>query len=288
MRPKQWPKNALLFAGLLFTQDRAHPISDYLHALGAFFIFCVLSGLTYYSNDLLDINADQQHPTKRFRPIASGRLKAKTAKWMVALGLPILFFLTFRFFSLKFFLAAGCYLTGTLLYSFWLKHVVIVDVLLVAGLFVIRAAAGAFAIDVLTSEWLLLCTLFLALFLGIAKRRGELVALGEQTKTRKILAEYSLPLLDQMLSIIAAACIIAYSLYAFFSRSNIGLPRPYLMITIPCVIYGIFRYLFLMHQKGMGEAPESVLAEDRPMQLNLILWALLALLVLRLGPYLAR
>lgn len=290
MRPKQWVKNALLFSGILFTQDQSHPPSDWLKALGGVLIFCFLSGLTYYINDILDVDADKQHPKKRFRPIASGRLSLGLAKALALVGIPTLL-IAARFLEIdtpgiqgwKFCLAVSLYLIVTLLYSFVFKHKVIVDVLVLASLFVIRAAAGAFVINVPISEWLLLCTLLLALFLGLTKRRGELIALGEKTPTRAILAEYSLPMLEQMITIVAAACVMSYTLYTFFSRDHAHQNRPYLMATIPFVLYGIFRYLYLSHRKGMGEAPETALAEDRPMIVNILLWALVAVIALRIN-----
>lgn len=287
MRPKQWVKNTLLFSGILFTQDQNHPLSDFLKAGGGFFIFCFLSGLTYYINDLLDIEADKKHPKKRNRPIPSGKLPLITAKVLAMVGIPALL-IAARAIQYdvpgmqgwKFFLTTAVYLVITLLYSFFLKHIVIVDVLVLASLFVVRGAAGAFIINVPISEWLLLCTLQLALFLGLTKRRSELTALGEKTPTRVILAEYSLPMLEQMITIVAAACVMSYTLYTFFSHAQQN--RPYLMATIPFVLYGIFRYLYLSHKKGMGEAPETALAEDKPMIINILMWALVALIALRI------
>jgi 4-hydroxybenzoate polyprenyltransferase len=173
------------------------------------------------------------------------------------------------------------YFTVALLYSVHLKHVVLLDVMTLAAGFVLRAVAGAVAIRVPISEWLLLCTALLALFLGLAKRRGELAALGDSPATRRILADYSIPLLDQMITIVASACVMAYSLYTFYSKTGAG--RPYLMATIPFVIYGLFRYLYLSHRKGMGEAPETVLLEDRPLLINILLWVLTAVLVMLSG-----
>ncbi len=290
MRPKQWAKNLLLFAGLLFTQDQGHELKHWLKTFLGFLLFCFLSGLTYYINDLMDVKADRQHPKKRFRPIASGRLSVGGARLLAALGIPLLLVAARLIASdlsgwpaWKFFSTALLYLVITLLYSLVLKHIVIVDVLTLASLFVVRAVAGAFVINVPTSEWLLLCTMLLALFLGLSKRRGELVALGEGTPTRAILAEYSLPMLEQMITIVASACVMSYTLYTFFSKSQTGQSRPYLMATIPFVIYGLFRYLYLTHKKGMGEAPEAVLVEDRPLIVNILLWALVAVIALRIG-----
>jgi 4-hydroxybenzoate polyprenyltransferase len=287
MRPKQWAKNALLFAGLLFTQDQQHAPAHWVKAIAGFFLFCFLSGLTYYVNDLLDVEADRQHPKKCFRPIASGRLPVAVARLLAGLGIPVLL-VSARFLEYdlsgwpawKFFTTAALYLVVTLCYSFVLKHIVIVDVLVLASLFVIRAVAGAFVINVPISEWLLLCTLLLALFLGLSKRRGELVALGSASPTRAILKEYNLPMLEQMITIVASACVMSYTLYTFFSKS--GQSRPYLMATIPFVIYGLFRYLYLSHKKGMGEAPEAALVEDKALLINVLLWALVALIALRL------
>lgn len=282
LRPKQWTKNVLLFAGLLFTlgqpSDQWHNL---LRALTAFFLFCLLSGSTYLINDILDLEADRQHPKKRFRPIPAGKLSVASAWTFAVIGIVGTLIAAFSL-GVKFGFAALAYLTLTLLYSFVLKHVVLVDVLTLASLFVVRAAAGAFAIEVRVSEWLLMCTLLLALFLGLAKRRGELAAQGDRPSTRKILAEYSLAMLDQMITIVAATTIMAYTLYAFFSTNasgalgSEGVKRPYLMATIPFVIYGVFRYLYLTHKKGVGESPESALLEDRPLLVNVGLFVLVA------------
>ena len=252
-------------------------------ALSAFFLFCILSGSTYLINDILDIESDRQHPTKRFRPIPAGKLPVLSAWIFAVIGISGTLIAAFSL-NLKFGLAALTYLLLTLSYSFVLKHIVLVDVLTLASLFMVRAAAGAFAIGVRTSEWLLMCTLLLALFLGLAKRRGELAALGSKPATRKILSEYTLPMLDQMITIVAATTIMAYTLYAFLSTSSGnsgGLggfqnKRPWLMATIPFVLYGVFRYLYLSHKKGVGEAPEAALLEDRPLLINVGLFILVA------------
>ncbi len=284
LRPRQWTKNVLLFAGLLFTLNQ--PLDHTRHlvqSLLAFGLFCLLSGCTYLINDLLDIEADRRHPKKSLRPLASGRLSPNVA-WAVALvGIPIFLALGFLL-GVKFGLAVLCYLVLTLSYSFFLKRVVLVDVLTLAALFVIRAAAGAFAIGVSVSEWLLMCTLLLALFLGLSKRRGELAALGDAPPTRAILAEYSLPMLDQLITLIAATTVMAYTQYAFFSTGGVGTGRrPYLMATIPFVLYGIFRYLYLIHKKGGGETPEATLLEDRPMLLNVVLFIFVAAVAMTLS-----
>jgi 4-hydroxybenzoate polyprenyltransferase len=280
LRPKQWTKNLLVFAGLVFTANYPHTTDDFLKALGAFALFCLLSGCAYLLNDLQDIEADRQHPKKRLRPIASGDLPPKIAWGVFAVTTPLALLLAWQI-NEKFFAAAILYFLITVSYSFYLKHVVLLDVLALASGFVLRAAAGALAIEVHISVWLLLCTLLLALFLGLTKRRSEIVALGDSPTTRRILAEYSLPMLDQMINIVASACLMAYSLYTF--NSPTAGKRHYLMATIPFVLYGLFRYLYLSHRKGMGEAPEAVLIEDKPLLINILLYVLVALIAVRFG-----
>lgn len=280
LRPKQWTKNLLIFAGLVFTANRSHPFLDFQKALGAFAIFCLLSGCAYLLNDLQDVEADRQHPRKRLRPIASGDLPPRAAWTFFAVATPIALLLAWCI-NPAFFAAATLYFAITVAYSFRLKHIVLLDVLALASGFVLRAAAGALAIGVEISVWLLLCTLLLALFLGLTKRRSEIISLGDRPATRPILAEYSLPMLDQMINIVASACLMAYSLYTF--NSPTAGKRHYLMATIPFVLYGLFRYLYLSHRKGMGEAPEAVLIEDKPLLINILLYVLTALLAVRFG-----
>lgn len=289
LRPRQWTKNVLVFAGLLFTLDQKHPAEDFGRAGLAFVLFCLLSGAVYLVNDLVDVEADRQHPKKRLRPLASGRLGEPTARgaavilFAVALAGALLL-------NVAFFAAALIYGLITLLYTLRLKHVVLIDVMALASGFVLRAAAGCFAVGVPNSPWLLLCTTLLALFLGLAKRRGEVATLGDNPATRRILADYSLPLLDQLITIVASACIMAYALYTFFARPGQGFVAPavggvspdppFLMMTIPFVIYGVFRYLYLVHRKNEGESPESVLLTDRPTLINVVLFVVCAAAVI--------
>ncbi len=281
LRPKQWTKNALLFASLLFTLGDPHPLSDYGRVLGAFALFCGLSGATYLINDIADRASDRLHPKKRNRPIASGKLPVTVAR--AAAVLLIVACLTAGYFFLggAFALHAALYLTITLSYSFYLKNIALLDVMALAFGFVLRASAGAVAIHVEVSVWLLLCTGLLALFLALNKRRAELVHVGTgevgQT-TRAVLADYSLPLLDQMITIVAASCVITYALYTFSSKT--GQARHGLMATLPFVLYGLFRYLFLTQSKGKGEAPDAVLLEDWPLRINLALWTLTVVVVM--------
>ena len=272
MRPKQWTKNAFIFAALIF--DHKLTQAQYLiPALLAFTIFCLLSSAVYLVNDLADIERDRQHPTKRNRPIASGRLSPRLALaagiLLPAAALPLGFLLDWRFG-----LIATAYFAQNLLYSFWLKHVVIVDVLMIALGFVLRVAAGVVVVDVLRfSPWLYICMTLLALFIGFGKRRQELVLMaGQGNSTRHNLNEYTIHLLDHMIGIVTASTVMAYSLYTF---SASGLPEnDSMMLTIPFVLYGIFRYLYLIHVRGAGGAPDELVLRDRPLLAAVGLWVL--------------
>ena len=278
MRPKQWTKNFFVFAGLLFTLDSPHPISDYLRALAAFGIFCVLSGVVYLVNDIRDIHADRKHPSKRNRPIASGALSIKAAELsatiLLGAGFGAAFVLDLRFFGV-----ALAYVILLVTYSFLLKNMVILDVMAIATGFVLRAAAGAVVIGVAISPWLLMCTVLLALFLGLAKRRGELVQVeAGMPNSRASLDHYTVPFLDQLIGITAASTVIAYALYTFFSTTSMA--HPYMMATMPFVLYGIFRYLLLIHQNTDSEAPEMLLLTDKPLLIDIALWTVACVLII--------
>ena len=276
LRPRQWPKNLLLFAGLVFAAKLGDALR-WAEAFAAFAAYCSASSAGYLVNDVLDAEHDRRHPVKRSRPIARGELAPRTAIALaavlavVAVGVSV---------------ALGgwspAYLAGfvvlQLAYSLRLKHVVIIDVMTIGALFVIRAAAGAEAVDVRISPWLLLCTALLALFLGLAKRRGELVLVGAQaTPGRPVLEGYSLTLVDQLVSVVAASTVIAYSLYTFTARDSRAM-----MITIPFVLFGVLRYLLLVHRDDLGEEPEHVLLADGPILACITLWAVTSALVLSL------
>lgn len=277
LRPKQWTKNLLVFAGYLFSVDQGHPASALIVVLAAFGIFCAISGAGYLINDSLDVERDRIHPRKCKRPIASGRVSVAAAVGfaVILLGASLIgsFWIGFWFGVLT----AG-YFVLTLCYSLCLKHVVIVDLLAISAGFVLRAVAGAVAIDVAISSWLLVCTTLLALFLGLAKRRAELVTLENGgVGHRKTLEEYSAPMLDQFLTVTSSACLMAYFLYTFAPDAGGNGPKhPYMMITVPFVIYGLFRYLYLIHNRNAGGSPEQVLLEDRPLLLNLLLFVVAA------------
>jgi 4-hydroxybenzoate polyprenyltransferase len=271
MRPQQWTKNLFVFAAIVFAR-RMGEAGALTASLAAFGLFCALSSAVYLINDVADAEQDRQHPTKQRRPIASGRLSASVAVVAAAALAGAAMVLSFRLSS-AFGMIAAAYLGLNLLYSSVLKHVVILDVLLVAIFFVLRAAAGAAAIDVVISHWLLICTILLALFIALSKRRHELVLLDEgAVNHRASLGEYSPYLLDQMIAVATASTLMAYILYTVDARTVQQFGSTRLMYTIPCVIFGIFRYLYLIHQKGEGGNPDRIIISDRPFLLNMLLW----------------
>lgn len=284
MRPRQWTKNLLLFASFLFTVNQLwRPFTPamwayLLKASVAFLAFSVLSSGVYVLNDVRDVEQDRQHPTKRSRPLASGAITVP-----MALVLAVLLLVSGLTMSLllrpMFFVVAVAYLLMQVCYTLWWKHVVILDVFIIAMGFVMRAISGAIVLDAYISPWLYIVTFLGALFLGLCKRRHELELLDKDAAShRRILAEYSLPLLDQMISIVTASTIMAYSLYTFTSDN---LPRNHLMmLTIPHVLYGLFRYLYLAYRRNQGGSPEEVLLHDRPLGLAILLWVVTAAVIL--------
>jgi 4-hydroxybenzoate polyprenyltransferase len=281
LRPRQWTKNLVVFAGLIFSQQLLTPRAWL--AAAAFLIFCILSGAIYLFNDVLDIENDRQHPAKRSRPVASGALPRHVALgvWLVLLvgGLALSFAL-----SMRFGLVATTY--GALLtaYSVWFKHMVILDVLVLAIGFVLRAIAGAVAVDVDISGWLLICTILVALLLAIGKRRQEALSLsGQATEHRPILAEYSERFLDQMIGVVSASTVTAYALYTMSPETVAKFHTRLLPLTLPFVLYGIFRYLYLLYHRDLGGNPSDLLLSDRALLVNIVLW-MTVLLVLIYGP----
>lgn len=258
LRPKQWTKNGFLFAALVFSGEFMH-IDSVEKALLGFLSFCLISSAGYVLNDYMDREADRSHPKKRFRPIASGALPVPLA-WVIMLVCFVAGTSLAGFISSSFLAVAALYLLTTLSYSFVFKNTVIVDVMMLALCFVWRAVAGAVAIGVDASPWLILCTAFLALFLGFNKRRAELVKLGSDSSTRKNLSQYSAPMLEQYQSMVTGATVLCYALYTVNSEASSGL-----LLTMPWVLYGIFRYIYLVDQKGEGGAPDETLLQDRPL-----------------------
>jgi 4-hydroxybenzoate polyprenyltransferase len=273
LRPSQWTKNLIIFAALLFGQ-RLLDVSAVLAAMAAFAIFCGLSGVVYLVNDVADRDADRRHPVKMHRPIASGALPVRSAL-IAALVLGVTSLGAAFLLRPLFGVLGACYLALLAFYSGPLKHIVIIDVLTIAIGFVLRAAAGAVAIDVAISHWLYVLTILLALFLALSKRRHELVLLADgATGHRRILEEYSPYLLDQMIAVVTASTLVAYAFYTVSPEtiSKFGTDR--LGLTLPLPIYGIFRYLYLVHQKEGGGSPAEMLLTDRPLLLCSALWAI--------------
>jgi len=271
LRPGQWTKNLLLFAGLLFG-GRLYDIDAVLAATAAFGIFCALSGATYLLNDISDREADRGHPLKQMRPVASGELgvgiAASAAAVLIGGATAAAWLLSPAFGGI-----AAAYALIFSLYSLTLKHIVIVDVLTIAGGFVLRAVAGAVVVAVPIGPWLLVCTTLLALFLALSKRRHELVLLGEgASRHRRSLEHYSPYLLDQMIAVVTASTLLAYTLFTMDAETARRLGTGRLGITIPFVLYGIFRYLYLVHQKLGGGSPAEMLLTDRPLLACVALW----------------
>jgi len=283
LRPQQWTKNLLVFAALAFSKHLFDP-EPLVRALVAFVLFCGLSGTVYLLNDVADVERDRLHPRKRLRPIASGALAPRTAV-LVAVLLAAALLVGSLGLGVGFAAVSLAYLALNLLYSFWLKEVVIVDVLSVSVGFVLRAVAGALAVRVQISDWLLVCTILLALFLALAKRRHEITSLNDAAaQHRRILAEYSPYLLDQMISVVTASVVTAYAFYTLAPETQEKFQTERLAWTIPFVLYGIFRYLYLVHRKEQGGSPTEILVGDRPLLLNVALWALAVVLILYTAP----
>jgi 4-hydroxybenzoate polyprenyltransferase len=279
LRPEQWSKNLILFGGLLFGM-RLMDLGAVLRAGSAFVIFCALSGVVYLLNDVMDRDADQRHPLKCRRPIASGALlpsiAVSTAALLGAAGLGSAWLL-----GPSFFIVAASYVGLQILYSGPLRHVVILDVLTIAFGFVLRAVAGAIVIDVPISHWLLLDTVLLALFLALSKRRHELTLLAENaTSHRRILEEYSPYLLDQMIAVVTASTLMGYALYTVSPDTVAKFGTDRLALTVPFPLYGIFRYLYLVHQKEGGGSPSTMLLTDKPLLICVALWACAVVLII--------
>jgi len=286
MRPKQWTKNLFVYAAVVFTGNIPTSLADavklrnFVIGTLAFLLYCLVSGSIYLMNDVVDREQDRQHPEKCKRPIASGRLPWQTAAVASVVfgwgGVAAAFL-----FNVKFGLATLGYYVLQIAYTYSLKHIVLIDVFAIAAGFVIRAVAGGYAIKVDISPWLLICTLQLALFLGFGKRRHELVSLEDNAKNhRRILEEYSVAFLDQMISIVLGGLTVSYAIYTITSPTAVH--HPLLVMTLVNVMYGIFRYLYLIHMEHKGGSPETILLEDRPMQINMLLWFIESVISIKL------
>jgi len=273
MRPEQWIKNFFVFTALLFSKNLLNLSKD-IDALVGFIIFCMITGCSYIINDLVDLEKDKLHPTKSQRPIASGRLNKTTAIKITTII--CLVSLSFAFYINSFFgIIVLTYFLLNIGYSIYLKNIVIIDVVTIASGFVLRVLGGAVIISVTSSQWLVLCTILLSLFLGFSKRRHELILLEDNaTGHRKVLEHYSPYFLDQMISVVTASTLICYALYTMSKDTIEKLGTSKLIYTIPFVLYGIFRYLYLVHQKEKGGSPTEVVFTDKPMIINISLWVI--------------
>jgi len=279
LRPAQWTKNLVIFAGLIFGK-KLFDAAAVWDALAAFVVFCALSGVVYLVNDLADRESDRRHPLKARRPIASGALPVKAATG-AALAIGAAALAAAYLVGPAFAAVAAAYVVLQMLYSGPLKHIIIIDVLTIAIGFVLRAAGGAVAVHVQMSHWLFVCTILLALFLALAKRRHEIVLLaGGATSHRPILGEYTAYLLDQMIGVVTASTLIAYVFYTISPETQAKFGTPWLGLTIPFPLYGIFRYLYLVHQREGGGSPADLLLTDRPLLGCVALWALVVALII--------
>jgi len=279
LRPQQWIKNLFIFAPLIFSRNILdRPLL--FKTVAAFAAFCLISSAHYIFNDLRDIEEDRRHPVKSKRPLASGRLKKGPAVIALviigAAGLALA-----ASIGRPFLIIAAGYLVLQTAYSMWLKHVVILDVFVIAAGFLIRVVAGGLAIQVEISSWLLICTILLSLFLAMGKRRYELVLLDKEAANhRPILREYNTYLLDQMISVVTASTLLAYCLYTISAETVAKFGTRNLIFTVPFVLYGIFRYLYLIHQKAEGGTPEALIIRDKPLLADIFLWIVAAALIL--------
>nr|MBN2276636.1 decaprenyl-phosphate phosphoribosyltransferase [candidate division Zixibacteria bacterium] len=279
LRPHQWLKNGVVLAGLIFAGEAARTHQLFL-AIGAMIGFCLMSSAVYVLNDIVDRDRDRLHPLKKNRPLAAREVSITTA-WIISIilaagGLAISFII-----NTNLLIVSGSYLGLNVLYTFFLKDIVILDVMTIAGGFVLRAVAGAVAIDVKISGWLLITTFVLALFLAFGKRRHELISLEKEAVShRRILESYSPYLLDQLIGVVTASTVITYLFYTLSTEVSTKLGTNYLYVTIPFVIYGVFRYLYLVHKEAKGGSPTHLLLTDWPLLVDVLLWLASVILIL--------
>lgn len=274
MRPKQWTKNLFVFGAVLFSGNFVSK-DLFLANILVFIMFCLASSSIYVLNDIIDVEKDKLHPVKKFRPIASGKVsKLQGIILDIVLFLIILIF-TYRF-NFEVLIVIIVYIVMNIFYSFILKNIVIIDVMVITAGFVLRIESGSIATNVELSPWIILCTILLSLFLGLNKRKSEIIALkSDSVKTRKILKEYSVELIDKMLTIVTPSILMAYCLYTFNSTQSKSM-----MFTIPFVLYGIFRYQYLMETQNIGGKPEDVFTKDKAFLANIICWFLVVVCVI--------
>ena len=278
MRPRQWMKNLVVFAALIFSGHLTDQTAA-LRALFAFLLFCATSGAVYIVNDLADAERDRRHPVKALRPIASGALGPVAAIVAVVILLTGALMAGFTM-APPFGAVLLIYAAVNLAYSFRLKEIVIIDVMVISSGFVLRAVGGGLVIDVAVSTWLIMCTILLSLFLAFCKRRQEIESLQDAHEHRSILREYSVDFIDQMINVVTASTVTAYMFYTVSPEVEMKLGTRHLYLTVPFVLYGIFRYLYLVHQRGQGGSPTQALLTDRPLLLCVGLWALTVVILL--------
>lgn len=276
-RIHQWIKNIFIFVPLVFSKNLFNS-ELFLTVIGGFLEFCIASSLVYVLNDIIDIESDRNHPVKKERPLASGKISQKSAAYsVIILTLIIIVFLPFFNFLFDVFLVS--FIILNIFYSFVLKNIVIIDIFSIAAGFMIRIISGAVVINVEISNWLILTTMFISLFLGVMKRRSEL-ALTENVSTRKVLADYSITFSDQMATIAAAGVIVCYALYSVSSRTVSVFETEKLIYTTPFVVFGIFRYMYLVYMNSKGENTSKILVSDMPMIINILLYILFSILII--------
>lgn len=274
MRPQQWTKNVFIFAAIIFSR-KFTDMNLLLKNLIMFFIFCLAASSVYILNDIMDADKDRKHPDKKNRPIASGKVTKTQGIILYIVLILFLSAITYKI-NLQIFIVILTYIVMNIFYSIKLKNIVIIDVMIITAGFVLRVESGSIVTNVELSPWLFLCTMLLSLFLALNKRKGEIVALKDKSvNTRKILQEYSVSLIDKMLTIVTPSILIAYCLYTFSSVQGKGM-----MLTIPFVLYGIFRYQYLMEKENAGAKPEDVFVKDKPFLINIICWCLSSLIVI--------
>jgi len=280
-RPKQWVKNFFVFAPLLFSKHIFDP-GYLINSLEAFFTFCLTSSAVYIINDILDVESDRAHPRKKYRPIASGEISVRQAIIFLIMLL-VLVIISFFFQNPAFVFLTVLYFLTNLFYSIKIKTIVLLDVFFISFGFMLRVLGGAAAISVPVSSWMVLTTIFISLFLAISKRRGELSQVINHEnieKQRPVLKDYSVAFADQLNTIAAAGTIISYALYTVSERTVSTFGTEKLIYTTPFVIYGIFRYMYLMHKKNLGESPTSIVTKDIPIMLTVLCWFIVCILII--------
>lgn len=280
LRPRQWIKNGFVLLPLLFAQE-LFQIESVLLTIEAVVIFCILSSAVYLINDIADLDEDRNHPEKKYRPLAAGYLSLRLV-WMITTALLLTSLLWGVLLGTKFFLILIIYFMIQVVYTFFLKRTVILDVFCISSGFFLRVVAGAVAIQVMISRWLIICTILIAMFLSLAKRRHELTLMGAEDagNHRKVLSEYTPYLLDQMIGVITAATLLSYMLYCVSPETVEKFNTDRLIYTFPFVLYGIFRYLYLIHKRKQGGAPEKVLLTDLPLMVSVVLWGFCSMLII--------